>query len=489
MKHLKKLASQSLIYGLGENLGRAVNFLLLPVFLHYLSPSDYGVLEICWVTYTFLVLILDLGLFPAIFRFYYEAGDQSAQDRLFSTGFFLSLAACIPIVVLMILLSPTLGNLLLERKDFNYAFLFVGLNIFFNTFRIIPLAYYRAEGKAVLYSFVSLTKILANIGFSLFFLISLGLGVYGVLAGSIASSIIILLIVLPTLVKSIKFIFQSQTARDLLSFGFPIMIGTVGIAIIEISDRYFLSFLTSTSTVGIYSVGYKFGILLKMAIITPFIVAWTPFAISVSKEENAKEIYSNCLTYVISLLFALALGVSLFVKEVLILISPSEYWPAYRVVPLISSAYVFFGAYTICKIGIILTKKTKYVSITTTAGVILNLILNFFFIKAMGMYGAALSTLMSQALMLVLILTFSQKLYPVSWDFSKLLKVGVLAVFFYLFGMQIDFQNMGMTIFCKSLLFIAYVLLLLSSLIPFHKAKSWVLHNMLIRRLNVKERS
>ena len=69
MNPLKKLASQTAIYGLSSVVGRLLNYLLVPLYTRYFLPEEYGVVTELYAYVAFLVIILTYGIETAFFRF------------------------------------------------------------------------------------------------------------------------------------------------------------------------------------------------------------------------------------------------------------------------------------------------------------------------------------------------------------------------------------------------------------------------------------
>ena len=78
-----KLGKHSLIYGLGNIATKIVSILLLPLYTAYLTPSDYGVLQICNVLNSIIVIILVMGSSSALFKVYYN--ESNSENRKQST--------------------------------------------------------------------------------------------------------------------------------------------------------------------------------------------------------------------------------------------------------------------------------------------------------------------------------------------------------------------------------------------------------------------
>jgi O-antigen/teichoic acid export membrane protein len=83
---IRKLASQTAIYGLSSIIGRLLNYLLVPLYTYkFADASDYGVVSELYAWVAFLVVLLTFGMETAYFRFRKETDDEK---EVFKSGFF-----------------------------------------------------------------------------------------------------------------------------------------------------------------------------------------------------------------------------------------------------------------------------------------------------------------------------------------------------------------------------------------------------------------
>ena len=69
MNPLKKLAGQTVIYGLSSVVGRLLNYLLVPLYTRVFLPEQYGVVTEMYAYVAFLVVLLTYGMETSYFRF------------------------------------------------------------------------------------------------------------------------------------------------------------------------------------------------------------------------------------------------------------------------------------------------------------------------------------------------------------------------------------------------------------------------------------
>jgi O-antigen/teichoic acid export membrane protein len=212
--------------------------------------------------------------------------------------------------------------------------------------------------------------------------------------------------------------FRWNRLREMLAFALPLIPAAIAVWFINLADRYFLQYYSTTSEVGLYQVGYSIAML--AALVTgAFQQAWNPFFLSVHKNERAKEIYGTALLAYLWVMCALCTLISLVAPEILRIFTRPAYYGASTVVPFLAFSYVMLGLTDIARVGPTLAKKTKPIGSAVAWAAALNMLLNFVLIPRWGKEGAAIATLMAQATVPVYLFWRSQKVYPIPYSFAS----------------------------------------------------------------------
>ncbi len=400
-KELRGLLSQTFVYGLSTGFGKLMAVFLMPIYMRFLSPSDYGVLAIVAVTTGFMSVFLSMSLKSSIFRFYYDR-DEKARKQLVGTIFLLIVFVNLPVVSLLIFFASHISKWLLDSGAYWIIFSVSFVSVFLGSINVISLGLLRAEGKARYYSIIVNSGTLTSIIVSIMLVVVFKKGVLGIVLGSLSGAAVLCGLGTFFLKDKIAFSFDKALAMDSLSYSIPLMFAALPVVILTMSDRFFLKWYSAIDQVGLYTIGYKIGNLIQLGVVWPFILAWGPFVISISNKPNHKHIYAKVLDYYLIISLLLTLGISILAKDILMWVAPPAFWNAYRVVILVALSYTIYGVFGILNAGIYITKKTKYVPITTGVAAVLNLALNYLLIPIFGMMGAATATLISFAAMTLL---------------------------------------------------------------------------------------
>ncbi len=216
----------------------------------------------------------------------------------------------------------------------------------------------------------------------------------------------------------------------MLNFAVPVMPAGLSLWILSLSNRYFLFTYSTTTELGIYSVGAKFVSVVSLAV-GAFALAWPQAAFSILDQDNKDRIYARTMTYFIFVSCSIVLVLSLFSSELVTLMTTKEFFPGARVIPILALGSVFSGCYTIFAIGMNITKKMRMIFPVTAVPAGFSLILNYFLIPPYGMMGAAWATLISYMLMAFLSWWASERVYHMDYEWKNLGKIfGVMIVVF-----------------------------------------------------------
>ncbi|MBI3302273.1 MAG: oligosaccharide flippase family protein [Deltaproteobacteria bacterium] len=429
---IKKLASHSVIYGLGAYLDKFIGFLLIPLYTRYLLPADYGILALLSIVSSLGFTFLNMGQSSALFRSYFDHDTEEGRQTVISTATLLTLSYCLPFICFYVFYARPLSVLLLGDPRYVTLLILVGLTTIARVFLRIPFALLRAKEKSVQYSALSVSKGFLQILLSLMLVVGFGQGVFGVLLANFASEAIFCFVLVSGMLWVIKtWRFSGQTAKDLLSFGAPLVPAGIAGFVLNLSDRYFLKHYSTLHNVGLYSLGYRLGEVI-WEIVSAVLIAYPPFVLANEKSPHARQLYARISTYYFAGIGFIVLTLSVCAQEVVRVMAAPEYHEAYRVVALVAVGQLLRGFVFIGPVGLTLKRKTTYHALIALLAAGLNLVLNFLWIPPYGMMGAAWATVVAFGVQAFLITGVSQWYYPLPFEYGRLFKLGLTGSAVYL---------------------------------------------------------
>ncbi len=457
----KRLLKGSFIYGFGSVLQRLIGVLLLPFFTRELTPYDYGVISLITLITAGLTGIFNLGTLNSMGILFFKEEDLEKRKTIVFSTFFLLLSISVIIILVLFALTPQICLLVFQKKEnlttFRLAFITLGLTTVSEPF----LSYLKMMEKAKIFTALTLCISLVTTLLCILFVLMLHLGTFGFFLASLCSQTLLLVLLYFIICRKEKFTIDKIFFIPLVKLGFPSIFGLLAFLLIDYSDRQILQRYAGLSSLGIYSIGYNFGMVV-MLFVNAFLAAWPPFFMSyINKQEEAKFVFAKVFRYYILGFGFIGLLFFGFSKTFLSIIVDSKFIEAYSVVGLVAMGYILRGSYSVLLPGLYFNQKLKFQSLIEWITAVLNIILNFFFISRYGMQGAAFATLLSFSLLPFFTWLFTRNLFPVAYEW-KLIAQSIIILtlasvsLFYLTRYQ---DGILLLIFVTSIITVSFVLL------------------------------
>lgn len=457
---IKSLLKHSSVYGAANLLSKGIGFLMIPVYTHYLSPSDYGTLELLDLTINITTMFIGMGLGSAIIRFYHKYENTEEKNEVFTTALIFVSLSCILVVILLEFLSFYFAKLILGNSGLFRYFQIVFVAMGLQTISTVPESLLLASKQSVKFSLISIATLISYITFNILFLVVLKMGIVGILLSMVITKIFNTSSLIIITFKKINLRFDLNKLKEMISFGMPLIPASLSMFVIHFSDRFFIKQFCTLNEVGLYSLGYKFGMILSFLISIPIFRVWDTQRFEIAKSDNAKKVFGRIFTYFSAVTIFAGLIISVYIDEIIEIIAASEYHGAVTIVPLIVLSYILFGIANFFTLGIMITNKTKYIAYTQISIAIINILLNYLLISRYGIIGAAISTLSSFLFLAVFNFIISQKLYAVPYEYGRVSILFVLAVVTFGLSRLID-APLLLSLGIKSLLILGFPLVLL----------------------------
>lgn len=435
---IREVAEQTTVYGIGNLLTKLAIFLLIPIYTRFLSVSDVGILALLEMMETFLATIVPFGINAALWRYLPEASGSEQKKNLIFSAFsgtvLTNLILLGALALLYRLIAPFLG---LSRVD-SWLLLFVILNVFLGAgFRFI-LGLWQYERRADRFVLLSVSQFVGVLVVTFLFVVELGWGLRGaILARTVVYGIIFVSTTSLILVSHLS-IPSFKHYKILLGFGVPLIFLALVTPVLTFSDRFFMRVFLSLEDIGVYSIAYKFGMLINMILVVPLQRSWGPMMYRLGVGNESHEFHRDILFYYSVTGAMVFLAISLFSRPILGIATTEAYLSGASVIPIITLAYFFNGFRQFLMAGAALSNRTPRLAYAASAGMIVNLILNYLLIRNFGVMGAAWSTVVSYLALTVMVYAVSQSLVPIDWRWKRLasLLIIMLATFLAAFLLQ-----------------------------------------------------
>ena len=425
---LKKTFGHAGIYSLGIILNRIVSFVMLPIYTRYLTPADYGVLELLEIIVDVVSIVMGLGILNGLSKYYYQLKSEGERNELVSTLFALVIGFYLMGSLMGVASSSLISKMVFGGKQYTNLIIISFLNLFLQILFFANMSYLQTRQRSLSFIILSSLNLVMKLGLNILFVIYWRMGVLGVLYSTLISYVILGGGMTFRTFSQVGIRFSREKSRELVKFGYPFVLSGLCAFITTYSDRFFLNHYTNLSNVGIYSLGYKFGFLLIMFPVQPMLNIWNVQRFEMAEREGYEQLANKFLSWFVIVTLTVALSISLLVKDVLQVMSAPAFWDAYKIVPIILLAYFFQACTGYINFGIYYTGKTKHIAYGTFIAAVIVIVLNFLLIPAYGVYGAAWATLVSFAARMIYYYAASQRLYRIDYKLEKPACVLLLAI-------------------------------------------------------------
>lgn len=419
MSIAKKLVGQTAAYGLSSIVGRALNYLLVPLYTAVFLPEEYGVVTYLYAFVAFFNILYTYGMETAYFRFANK--PDTNQHRLYNQVLSLIICSSIVFTAVLILASGAIASYIGYPDQQEYI-IWLALVLAIDAIVAIPFARLRLEGRPMKFTSIKLSNILLTVGANMFFLVlcrniyqgeylqglrplveriynpDFGVG-YIFLINLVANALLI-----PMLwreFRDFRFSLNREVLQPMWLYAYPLLFMGLAGMVNEVIDRILLerwlpeSFypdMSNMAAVGVYGACYKLSIFMTLAI-QAFRYAAEPFFFSQSGDRNSPTTFALVMKWFVIVCAFIFLFISANLEDFALLLRSPQYREGIMVVPVLLLANLFLGVYYNLSVWFKLTDKTKYGTYISFGGAAVTILFNLLLIPVLGYMGSAVATL------------------------------------------------------------------------------------------------
>lgn len=395
MSRKKDLMLNTIIIAIGKISTQVISVLLLPIYTSILTVNEYGTYDLIITIAVFLLPFVTLLMEESMFRFLIDADTDKKKKQVISQ-------TCIYIIVSSIFFSILIFIIgqIFNIKDTGIFIMYLIANVISSLKNTIV----RGLGKIKLYAISNFISSLMIIICNIIFIVYFKYGYYGLLYSSIIANLLVSIVIFIK-INIFKFIsikdLNREKMKEMIKFSIPLVPNSISWAVINLSDRLVISSVLGTAANGIYSMAYKFPNIID-TIYNFFYIAWKESASKAIKDEDSDDFYNKVYNSLKNFLYSITVGMIACLPFVFSLLIKKEFTEAYLYIPILVLAIYFsnisgyyggiFSAY----------KNTSIMGKSTLIGSVLNLLIDIILIKLIGIWAAAISTLISTYVVYIL---------------------------------------------------------------------------------------
>ncbi|MBQ0016044.1 MAG: lipopolysaccharide biosynthesis protein [Bacteroidales bacterium] len=444
MASLKKLLSDTMIYGLSSIVGRFLNYLLVPLYTYKIAATTggYGVVTNVYAYTALLLVILTFGMETTFF--YFSSQHTSQRHEVFSTSAWLvGIVSAVFVGLCVAFIHPISATLGYQNHP-EYIQMMACV-VALDAFQAIFFARLRLEGKAWKFAMLKLGFIVANITLNLFvFLLAPSLAanhpwimqwfrpdhqvgyIFGI---NLICTAAVTLGFLPEM-RSLRHGISRRLLRPMLSYTWPLLLLGIAGILNQVADKICYRFIVPGAEgeiqLGIYGACVKIAMI--MAIITQaFRYAYEPFVFGGGRDPKSKQMQGAVMKYFVIFTLAAFLAVVCYI-DVFKYIICQDYWEGLDAVPIVMIAEIFMGIYFNLSFWYKLNGETYWGAVISTIGCGVLLAVNFIFVPRMGYMACAWGGLAGYGTCMLLSYCIGHVRNPISYPLRSIAAYFTLAI-------------------------------------------------------------
>ena len=433
MANLKALAKDTAIYGLSSIVGRFLNYLLVPLYTHYMpkASGDYGVSTNMYAYTALVLVILTFGMETTLFRF---ANDEREQpDTVFSTGFALIGSLTALLLLLVFGFTAPIASLTGYAAHPEYLLIMTTV-VALDALQALPFSYLRFQHRAIRFASLKLLFIVLSISLNVVFFVFLGkTAVFYVFLINLLCTGFITFFFIPDLLR-IHWHVDGRLLRRMVSYSWPILLlGVMGI-LNQVADKIIFPKVypdkaQANVELGVYGSCAKVAMIMAM-ITQAFRYAYEPIVFAKAKDADKKEYYALGMKYFVIFTLLAFLCVMGWLPLLRYMIG-SDYWEGLYVIPIVMVAEIMMGIYFNLSFWYKLTDRTAYGAVFSLAGCIVLLAVNIWGIPHYSYMACAWGGVAGYGTAMLLSYFVGQRIYPIPYPIRSMAAYTVLTAAFY----------------------------------------------------------
>jgi O-antigen/teichoic acid export membrane protein len=425
--YLRRLATTGAAYTAASILSKLIAVALLPLYTRYLSPEDYGAAEVLFSAVVAASIVIRFGLIEAILRFYYKDDEDPAKvvASTFAGLFWLSTAGALialpfaePIADLLLPLDK--DDALYESAPDLVRIAIGGLWVL--TMWEFLLTLFRLEERARAFFVTTILNVLAAITLTVVLVVGFDEGARGLLLGSYLTGAAFALGLVALQWRRLSLRFDRELLRRLFRFGLPTMPAEVSLYLLNFIDRLIIVRTLGLTEAGLYSLAVKFAQAVNV-LVRGFQLAWPPLAYSIRDDDEARRTYATVVTLFVAGCAFVVAGMWLFSRWIVRALAAPKFFESYEAIGLISIGVTLYALYQVMVVILGRTGRTEFNFPAAIGALVANVVLNLVLVPPLGIVGAGLALALSYLLGLGLMYAFTQRLFPVPYEWGRLLRV------------------------------------------------------------------
>ncbi len=455
---MDRVLQDSSLYLLGNIASRVIGFLAIPFYSRFLTPAQYGLIELIELSTQTVAIAFGLqAIGAALSRVFHDQRTPESEQAVVSTSLIFTALLSAFVTIVAVAGARPLSLLVFHDDQWVDLLRAAFVAMFFSNMIEVVLVYERIRNNARFFLGYTLVTLGALLGFNILFIGFLDAGVWGFVSSKLVVSVSSCLYLGFRMKRDVGFRWRGMYIPELVRFGAPLVVSSLSYFAIHFSDRFFLSSSVSLAELGRYALAYRFAILVSALVGDSFAKSWNVTLYRYIDRPDWREQFTRVASYLTYILYATALAIALFSPELLRVMVPPDYFPPPLLLPIIIASYLAREIGDFFRTLLLINKRSGLVGRIALAGALVNLIANMALIPVWGIYGAAVATLITWVVYMIVCWTVANREHRLPVDKAAYLRLTVLLVAIYAlaagtrgssFVLQVVLDSLWVLLFC-----------------------------------------
>ena len=431
MNKKKQLARNTIIIFMGRVCTQLISYFLLPLYTSFLKTKEYGLVDLIQTYVTLLVPIITLELEMSIFRYLIDSRGKEKNTKVLMSNNFYILGISLGLFSILYVIFTSFISI-----PFRWLIL---LDIIVCVLSGNFLQITRGFGRTIDYSISCILTGIVTILSNIVTICVLKKGAEGMIFSMMLANFICSLYLFLRLKmwKYVQFkLIDKKLIKEMNKYSIPLIPNGISWWIVNASDRSIISFVLGAGANGLYAVSNKFPTIIS-SLTGVFNLSWSESAALHINSPDRDEFFSDITNTIIKLFTSLGIGMIACMPFVFPLFIHSKFHEAYQYIPYLVLGCVFNVVICLYSQVYLAKKLSKKVASTTIMGAIINIVINVLFIKRIGLYAAAVSTMISYFVMMIYRHFELKKYVSIKIESGLILKticMFTISIFFYYYS-------------------------------------------------------
>ena len=440
---LRQLARGSALYAIGQMLPRVGLFILVPIYIRFMTAAEFGVMMLIVSLGSLLGILFRFGLDGALLRIHFDVESSERRDLYWTAAIIAVVGSVVVSLALLPVAVAYFSRLFAGAPFWPYGALAVGLGLT-NGLQLVPAVWYRATEQPGRYLAYTAAVLAVTLIASLFLVTQTPLGPVGALLGWIAGGAVTVTVTAIVLARLGKPRVNLPLARAAAAYGLPLIPHSLSAWVLNVSDRLLIGLLiglpavAAQAAIGRYALGYQIAYVVSLLAMA-LQYALSPFLFRTAQARTGPQVYRELVTIGMSVLLALAASEIVLAPEIVTVLAPGDaFHESITVLRIAAVGTSLYALYALTVPVLLLRRRTGTLAMLTIGAAAVNVTANLLLIPRLGIAGAAVATVISYGTYSAATIVMAARSYPMRLDALRLGSLAAAAIALVLLPAAVD---------------------------------------------------